>query len=134
MATLLYVDDNSLRLQALQARLELLGYEVLTANHGADALEIFKTKQVDLAVVDYYMHGMGGDIVALEMKKLRPDVPIIIFSGAFKMPEMVIALVDGFVFTGNGPERLIEKVAELLPERRRMRRRKTDQESAKGAA
>jgi DNA-binding NtrC family response regulator len=128
------VDDNSLRLQALQARLELLGYEVLTANHGADALEIFTKRHVDLAVVDYYMHGMGGDIVALEMKRLRPDVPIIIFSGAFTLPEMVIALVDGFVFTGNGPENLIAKITQLLPQRRQIRKRKTGQDSAKGAA
>lgn len=134
MATLLYVDDNSLRLQALQGRLEHLGYEVFTANDGADALEIFATRRVDLAVVDYYMHGLGGDLVALEMKRLRPEVPIIIFSGAFTLPEMVIAFVDGFVFTGHGPERLIEKIAELLPAHRRISKRKTDQESAKGAA
>lgn len=134
MATLLYVDDNSLRLQALRARLQLLGYEVLTANDGADALELFATRNVDLAVVDYYMHGLGGDLVALEMKRLRPDVPIIIFSGAFTLPEMVIAFVDGFVFTGHGPERLFEKIAELVPPDSAIRKRKTDRESAKGAA
>ena len=115
MATLLYVDDNSQRLQALQTRLELLGYRVLTAGNGADALEIFNLKQVDLAVLDYYMHGLGGDMVALEMKRARPDVPVIIFSGAFTLPEMVIAFVDAFVFTGDGPHRLIDKIAELVP-------------------
>lgn len=134
MATLLYVDDSSLRLEALRTRLEHLGYEVLTANNGAEALEIFTTRSVDLAVVDYYMHGLGGDLVALEMKRLRPDVPIIIFSGAFTLPEMVIAFVDGFVFTGHGPERLFEKVAELLPPHRRIGKSKTNRESAKGAA
>lgn len=134
MATLLYVDDNSLRLQALRGRLEHLGYEVLAANDGGDALEIFATRSVDLAVVDYYMHGLGGDLVALEMKRLRPDVPILIFSGAFTLPEMVIAFVDGFVFTGHGPERLLEKITELVPPHRRIGKSKTDQESAKGAA
>lgn len=134
MATLLYVDDNSLRLQALRGRLELLGYEVLTANDGADALELFATRSVHLAVVDYYMHGLGGDLAALEMKRLRPDVPIIIFSGAFTLPEMVIAFVDGFVFTGHGPERLFEKITELVPPDSAIRKRKPDRESAKGAA
>lgn len=134
MATLLYVDDNSLRLQALRGRLEHLGYEVLAANDGADALEIFTTRSVDLAVVDYYMHGLGGDLVALEMKRLRPDVPIVIFSGAFTLPEMVIAFVDGFVFTGHGPEKLFEKITELLPPHSRIRHRNIDDESAKGAA
>lgn len=131
MATLLYVDDNPQRLQALRARFELLHYQVLTANDGAEALKIFNRKRIDLAVLDYYMHGMGGDLVALEMKKLRPDVPIIIFSGTFTLPEMVIALVDGFVFTGDEPARLMDKIAELLA---RKRKRKSSQERSRGAA
>ena len=69
----------------MRDRLKLLGYEVLTATNGADGLELFAEKNVNLAVVDYYMHGMGGDSVALEMKRLCPDVPIIIFSGMFTL-------------------------------------------------
>jgi CheY-like chemotaxis protein len=134
LATLLCVDDNPQRLQVLCARLELLGYGVLTANNGADALKIFTRRRVELAVVDYYMPGMGGDMVAVEMKKLRPDVPIIIFSGAFTLPEMVIALVDGFVFTGDDPERLIDKVTQLAPQRRPIRKKRASRSKAQGAA
>lgn len=122
MANLLYVDDNPQHLQALQNRLELMGYRVLTARNGAEALEIFSRKRISLAVVDYYMQGMGGDMVAVEMKKLRPDVPIIIFSGVFTLPEMVIALVDGFVFTGEEPEKLVNKIRELVPPGKRKRK------------
>lgn len=132
MATLLYVDDNQQRMQALMARFERLGYRVLAANDGDEALRIFARKRINLAVVDYYMHGMGGDLVALEMKKLRPQVPIIIFSGTFTLPEMVIALVDGFVFTGDEPDKLMHKIAELLP--RSKRKRRASQGRAQGAA
>lgn len=114
MVTLLYVDDNPERLQVLTARLKLAGYKVLTAKDGVEALAIFAKQHIDLAVVDYYMHGMGGDIVALEMKRLRNDLPIIVFSGTFTLPELVIALVDGFVHTGDDPDRLISKIAEVL--------------------
>lgn len=136
MATLLYVDDNAPRLQALCARLELLGYNVVTATNGADALKIFPRRRITLAVVDYYMHGMNGDMVAMEMKRLRPDVPIVIFSGTFTLPEMVIALVDGFVFTGDDPDRLIEKVRQLAPQPRRKQTRKRSPvlSKAQGAA
>lgn len=122
MANLLFVDDNPQHLQVLQKRLELMGYRVLTARNGVEALEIFSRKRISLAVVDYYMQGMGGDMVAVEMKKLRPDVPIIIFSGVFTLPEMVIALVDGFVFTGEEPEKLVNRIKELVPPGRRGRR------------
>jgi DNA-binding NtrC family response regulator len=112
--TLLYVDDNSPRLQALTARLALAGYDVLSASNGTSALEIFKKSHVDMAVVDYYMEDMGGDVVAVEMKRAKSDVPIIIFSGSFTLSEMVIALVDGFVYTGEDPEKLLDKIAQLL--------------------
>jgi len=124
LATLLYVDDDSRRLQVLPARLELLGYEVLTANNGASGLEIFKERRVDLAIVDYYMPEMGGDILALEMKRLQPDVPVIIFSGTFTMRELVIAFVDAFVSTADGTDALIHRIAEVLPQRRRRRSRR----------
>jgi DNA-binding NtrC family response regulator len=67
-----------------------------------------------MAVVDYYMEDMGGDVVAVEMKRAKSDVPIIIFSGSFTLSEMVIALVDGFVYTGEDPEKLLDKIAQLL--------------------
>ncbi|HEU5235463.1 MAG TPA: response regulator [Terriglobales bacterium] len=119
--TLLYVDDNLQRLEVMNARLRLLGYKVLTASNGVDALKLFTENYVDLAVVDYYMPGMSGDLVALEMKTIRPAVPVIIFSGVFTLAEMVIAYVDGFVSTSDDPDALIRKIAEVLKPRRSAR-------------
>ena len=119
--TLLYVDDHRLRTQALTARLRHLGYEVLSASNGFDGLQIFRTKNIDLAVVDYYMPGMSGDLLAMEMKNSKPQVPVIIFSGTFTLAEMVIAFVDGFVSTSDDPDALINKVRELLPPHRAAR-------------
>lgn len=119
--TLLYVDDSLQRTEVIFARLKLLGYEVLTAANGMEALRLFSVHPVDLAVVDYYMPGMSGDLVAMEMKSLRPSVPVIIFSGAFTLSEMVIAFVDGFVSTSDEPDALINKISEVLNPRRSAR-------------
>lgn len=116
--TLLYVDDNSLRLEVMTARLRLLGYNVLSAHDGAEALATFANNDVDLAVVDYYMPGMNGDMVAIEMKNRKRDVPVIIFSGVFTLSEMVIALVDGFVSASDEPDALVNKISEVLGPRR----------------
>ena len=116
--TVLCVDDRVERLSTLQARLQLLGYRVETALDGTHSLEIFRTTSIDLAIVDYYMTGMNGDLFALEMKHLKPAVPIIIFSGAFTLPEMVIAIVDGFISTCDDTDCLLAKVSELLNKRR----------------
>jgi CheY-like chemotaxis protein len=112
--TLLYVDDSLQRTEVITARLRLLGYEVLAAANGMEALKLFSAHPVDLAVVDYYMPGMSGDLVAMEMKSRRPSVPVIIFSGAFTLSEMVIAFVDGFVSTSDEPDSLIDKIGEVL--------------------
>jgi CheY-like chemotaxis protein len=111
---LLYVDDKLDRLTVMRARLERLGYSVELAQSGREALKLFQQIPVDLAIVDYYMPGMNGDVVAMEMKRMQPFVPIIIFSGTFTLPEMVMAYVDGFVSTSDEPELLLEKVSELL--------------------
>jgi DNA-binding NtrC family response regulator len=116
--TLIYVDDDALRQEALAGRLRHLGYHVLTANDGADALKVFSSSHVDLAIVDYYMPEMSGDLLAMEMKNRKPNVPVIIFSGRFTLAEMVIAFVDGFVSTSDDPEALINKIAEILGPRR----------------
>lgn len=133
MAALLYVDDNPGRLRALTARLAVAGYKVLAAKDGVEALEIFRNKRIDLVVVDYYMNGMGGDAVAVEMKRLHPDIPIVIFSGTFTLPEFVIALVDGFVFTGDELDSLTDKIKELL-EKQAATKTKRASESSLGAA
>lgn len=116
--TLLYVDDNPARLEVVKGRLSQLGYHVLTAANGMDALKLFTENHVDLAIVDYYMPGMNGDLVAMEMKSLRPAVPVIIFSGTFTLSEMVIAFVDGFVSTSDEPDALVNKISEMLKPRR----------------
>jgi len=112
--TLLYVDDNLSRLEVMHARLSQLGYEVITAANGVEALKLFTENYVDLAIVDYYMPGMSGDLVAMEMKCIRPKIPVIIFSGTFTLSEMVVAFVDGFVSTSDEPEALVNKIAEIM--------------------
>lgn len=119
--TLLYVDDDALRTEVMTARLRLLGYQVLNAGTGTQAIEAFSAHQIDLAIVDYYMPGMNGDLVAIEMKNKKREVPVIIFSGVFTLSEMVIALVDGFVSTSDDPDALLDKIAEVLEPRRASR-------------
>ena|SRR5438309_7176295 len=112
--TLLYVDDQLDRLTLLKSVLESTGYEVLTAESGIRGLEVFMTEPVDLVVLDYYMPSMDGGAVATKMRRLRPSVPIIIFSGALTLPELVIAMVDGFISTSEEPALLLEKISDLL--------------------
>lgn len=112
--TILYVDDNSDRLSLLRSLLEMKGYSVLTAEYGRKGLEMFLSQHVDLVILDFHMPGMNGDEVAGKMRRLRPMIPILVFSGSLTLPDKIIATVDGFISTSEEPEVLLERIESLL--------------------
>lgn len=112
---LLYVDDHPHRLELMQHLLEKRGYAVITAGDGQEGLEKFLTHHIRLAILDYYMPSLDGGAVALQMRQLRSDIPILIFSGALSLPDRVMAVIDGFISTSEEPAVLLQKIAELVP-------------------
>lgn len=112
--TILYIDDDCDRLVLLRSVLQMKGYEVLTAEQGRRGLELFLSEPIDLVILDFHMPGMNGDAVAGKMRKLRPAIPILIFSGSLTLPDKIIATVDGFISTSEEPEVLLERIGSLL--------------------
>ena len=114
---ILCVDDEELGLQIRRAVLERAGYSVRTALNGHEGLDAFSSDPVDLVVLDYSMPGMHGGDVALEMRRLRPQVPIILLSAYVNLPAEVTRIVDCSMLKGDGPELLLSKIQEFLAER-----------------
>ena len=114
---ILCVDDEELGLQIRKAVLERAGYSVLTALNGREGLDAFSSDPVDLVILDYSMPGMHGGDVALEMRRLRPQVPIILLSAYVNLPAEVTRIVDCSILKGDGPELLLSKIREFLSER-----------------
>ena len=110
---LLCVDDEVVGLKARKMLLERQGYEVLTANEGVEGLDVFNRHDVAAVVLDYFMPGMHGGIVASAMKRAKPDVPIILLSAYLSLPEAEVGAVDAFLVKGSPPESLLRKLAEL---------------------
>jgi len=80
---ILLVDDETLLLNLGKELLEGLGYKVQTRSSSIDALEAFRARpdNYDLIFSDLTMPHMAGDVLAKEIKGLRPDIPIIICTG-----------------------------------------------------
>jgi len=74
--TLLLVDDDVDLLRMLERRLELDGYDVMTAEGGRQALAALDRRCPDLAVIDLLMPGMDGFELAAQIKK-RGDLPLL---------------------------------------------------------
>jgi PAS domain S-box-containing protein len=81
--TILLVDDEKSIRETNQDILEQFGYNVITAENGEDAIEIFTNKQgeIDLVLLDLIMPGMGGNKCLLELINIKPEVKVIITSG-----------------------------------------------------
>ena len=85
---ILIVDDEYFLVETLKTRLEYAGYDVLTAENGADAVTTLEKEPVDLIVMDYMMPVMDGVEATKKIKanKKWKGVPII-FLTARARPE-----------------------------------------------
>jgi CheY-like chemotaxis protein len=110
----LCVDDEWNGLEGRKMLLEEVGYKVLVATSGADALQLFASHPVDLVLLDYHMPGMSGDVVAAHMKAGQPDVPIALLSADDGLPESALKWVDAFVSKSESPANLLQIVEHLL--------------------
>jgi CheY-like chemotaxis protein len=110
---LLCIDDNEDVLECEKSFLESFGYTVLTAPNGAEGLELAAAYPVDVVIVDYFMPEMNGQAVVLEMRRLRPETPIIMVSGDVNIPEQVLRWVDAFVAKDRLSSHLLPAIAQL---------------------
>lgn len=112
--TVLCVDDEKVGLRVRKIMLESHGFKVLTASSGIQGLSLFDENEIHLVVLDYYMPGLNGGEVAAEMRRRRPQVPIIFLSAYFSLPASALELANAFITKGDPPDVLIEKIEQLV--------------------
>lgn len=80
---ILFVDNEEQVLETSQGILEYLGYSVTVKTSSVDALEVFRAmpQEFDLVITDMTLPHMTGDKLALEMIRVKPDIPIIMYTG-----------------------------------------------------
>jgi PAS domain S-box-containing protein len=81
--TLLVVDDEPMLLEIAQSALASLGFTVLTAKDGLEALEVFRQHRASIRCVlcDLVMPGIDGWETLTALRQIAPDIPVILSSG-----------------------------------------------------
>ena len=115
--TILCIDDDEAILCYEKAILERAGYTVLTAASAQQGLQLASMCQCDAVLLDYEMPGMNGHEVAVEIKRLRPELKLVLFSGS-DVPTQALALVDAFVPKLEASKQLLPMIAELCSQAR----------------
>jgi len=110
----LCVDDDRSELQLRRMLFESAGFLVLQARTAGEAIEIFRSQQIDAVVMDYWLSGTNGTVIAEEMKRLSPRIPIVILSGFSSLPGEGI-LVDAWLRKAEtDPEHVVDEVNRLI--------------------
>lgn len=94
--------------------LERAGYRVLTALDGTTGLDLFAREPVEAVVLDFAMPGMTGGEVALRMREVKPDVPILMLSAYTSLPPEVSDSVTMAMTKGEGAPALLKKLGSLV--------------------
>jgi CheY-like chemotaxis protein len=81
--TVLLVDDEEIILEVGKELLEAMGYGVLTAKDGKEAIGVYRKNRdhIDIVVLDVVMPGMGGGEAYDRMKEINPNIKVLLSSG-----------------------------------------------------
>ncbi|MCJ7771660.1 MAG: response regulator, partial [Desulfobacterales bacterium] len=99
--------------------LEALGYKVLLSKTGAEALDSFKQNigKIDIVILDMVMSEMSGSDVFDHLKKMSPDVKVLLSSGYSidgHAAEIMKRGCNGFIQKPFTLEQLSKKIREIL--------------------
>ena len=117
--TILVVDDEASIRRILQTRLEMIGYSVVTASDGEEALSAFRLLTPDLIVLDVMMPKLDGYGVCQELRK-QSDVPIIMLTALADVADRIAGLelgADDYMTKPFSPKELEARIASVLKRR-----------------
>lgn len=110
---ILCIDNDQSILECEKAFLECFGYTVLTASSGEKGLELAFIHSVDVVILDYFMLMTNGRHVAVELRRLSPQAPIILLTERLGVPDQTLNLVDALVVTDRLASQLLPTIAHL---------------------
>jgi len=94
-ATILIVEDEETQRSLLSGLLQKEGYTVEEAGNGANAIDLFRTKTIDLVLLDFKLPDMDGLAILKGVKEINPEVEIIMITAYGSIENAVNALKAG---------------------------------------
>ncbi|MFB6274872.1 MAG: response regulator transcription factor RpaB [Halothece sp.] len=123
---ILVVDDEASIRRILETRLSMIGYDVVTAADGEEAIATFNENHPDLVVLDVMMPKLDGYGVCQELRK-ESDIPIIMLTALGDVADRITGLelgADDYVVKPFSPKELEARIRSVL--------RRVDKEGASG--
>jgi PAS domain S-box-containing protein len=118
-AMILVVDDEQIIRDLVGSALERFGFRVLTAADGCEAVEVFAAHaaEIDAVLLDMTMPRMGGEETFRELRRIRPDVRVVLSSGYGEQEaaeRFAGAGLGAFIQKPYQPQSLVETLRRVL--------------------
>ncbi len=110
----LCIDDRPELLKLRKAVLESGGYRVETAMSGHAAIKMLRATSVDAVVLEYKQQGMDAEAIACQIDRRFPNIPIVLLSQYFEIPERILWLVDAYVMKSELPQGLARVIEQVM--------------------
>jgi len=113
---ILVVDDEASIRRILETRLSMIGYDVVTAADGEEAIATFKENHPDLVVLDVMMPKLDGYGVCQELRK-ESDIPIMMLTALGDVADRITGLelgADDYVVKPFSPKELEARIRSVL--------------------
>ena len=111
--TLLCIHRDPAQLDVLKEA----GYGLITAINGSDGLRLLMSRPVDAIVIEYYLGLLNGVDVAYEIRRVNPQIPIVMVADHSEMSDGALKWVDAFVAKSDGPHFLLTTIKSVLQTR-----------------
>lgn len=100
----LCVENHAEYLDALKYMLEMAGYEVVSATTASQGLSILTTQPVQGVLLEYDLPDATGTAVRVEMKRIKPEVPVLLFAGVGSQTPFLLRFFDSYLRKAERPE------------------------------
>ena len=115
--TILIIDDEEIVSYLARDMLQMMGHRTLNASNGREGLEIYREnwKEIDVVILDMIMPKMGGLEAFRELKKINPDVKVVVSSG-YEEDERFQEIMREGAFSYLKKPFVIQKLADAVRE------------------
>ncbi len=117
MSKILIIEDVEEARNSIRRTLEMDGYDVITAPEGKKGLNLIQENILDLVITDIFMPEMEGLETIRRIIKSKPNLPVIVMTGAIELPFLEAGLHFGAIsglYKPFTPEKLLSAVTKAL--------------------
>lgn len=126
-STILIVDDEENLRKTLSRILSKVGYSVTTASSGEEGLQLLQAGAYDLAFIDLLMPGIGGVELLGEIRKIYPEMAVLILTAHATLETAIEAVRKGardYLIKPADPQLILDRVKDILAEQHQPHRQR----------